>query len=112
MTTRVYYLENGVRKERDTTAEELALSSPIWHNADKPIQVVISESIKRDLLLLKQEHDILGNHHDVAALLEYVKNISALSVNDEGNLYIYLSEIFPEHKAFLESFGILINIRS
>lgn len=108
----VHYIEDGVRKERPMTLEEELLNQPIWHNADKTIQVIIPEKVKRDLLILKQEHDILGNHPDVSMLLEYVKNISALSVNENGNLYIYLSEIFPEHKAFLESFGIQINTKS
>ena len=93
-------------------AEYSAKNTPIWHKEDKPIQVIISESIKRDLLMLKSEHDILGNHPDVAMLLDYVKNISALSVNEDGNLYIYLSDLFPQHKAFLESFGIQINTKA
>lgn len=85
--------------------------SIIWHKEDKPIQVVISESIKRNLLMLNQENQVLGNHQDVAMLLDYVKGLSAFSVNEYGNLYIYLSELFSEHKAFLESFGIKINTR-
>lgn len=97
-----------------TEQEELelfAFNRPVWHNSDKVIQVIIPEKVKRDLLILNSEHEILGNHPDVAMLLDYVKNISTLSVNEAGSLYIYLSELFPQHKAFLESFGIQINVK-
>lgn len=108
--------KKGVLIYIDMTPQEemeyLANNNPIWHDENRHIQVIISEYIKRELLVLNQEHDILGNHPDVAMLLAYVKTISASSVNEDGNLYIYLNEIYPEHKAFLESFGIQINHKS
>jgi hypothetical protein len=107
----VEYWDNGVLKQRAANSDE-EIADMKWHNVDKPVQVIIPEMVKRELLILNQEHEILGNHPEVAMLLGYVKTISASSVNEDGNLYIYLSEIFPEHKAFLQSFGIQINPRA
>ena len=79
-----------------------------WH-LEKPIQLIISNEIKTDWLLKKQEHDILGNYPDISSILEYVKSISTSSINEGGNLYIYLDELFEQHRLFLESFGVIIN---
>jgi len=79
-----------------------------WH-LEKPIQLIISNEIKTDWLLKKQEHEILGNYPAISSILEYVKSISTSSINEGGNLYIYLDELFEQHRLFLESFGVIIN---
>ena len=82
----------------------------LWH-FEKPIQLIISNEIKTNWLLKKQEHDIMGNYPDINAILEYVKSISTTSINEGGNLYIYLDELFEQHRLFLENFGVIINIQ-
>jgi hypothetical protein len=93
-------------------SEYLISNEPIWHDETREIQIFIPLNVKNDLLLKKQEHDILGNHTDIAMLLDYVKNINAPSYNEDEGLYIYLIELFEPHKIMLGSFGIQIKQKS
>jgi len=82
----------------------------VWHH-DTPIRVVIPIDIKKDWLLKRQEHEFLGNHPEIAALLDYVKSLTAPTVDDGINFYIYLTEIYPEHEFILNKYGATIERR-
>lgn len=81
----------------------------IWHETSKQIQLIISNELKQDWLMKNAENDILGNYPEIAGLLNYVKNLVAPKYQDNINLYIYLDEIYPEHRGFLEQGGVIIN---
>jgi len=81
-----------------------------WHH-DTPLRVIIPVDTKKDWLLKRQEHEFLGNHPEIAALLDYVKSLTVPTVDDGINLYIYLEEVYPEHEYILNKYGATVERR-
>jgi len=109
----IAYQENGELKYREPTNEELNLavkSIVSWHH-DAPMRVAIPIEVKKDWLLKRQEHEYLGNYPEIAALLDYVKSLTVLTVDDGINFYIYLEEVYPEHEYILNKYGATVERR-
>jgi hypothetical protein len=89
----------------------------VWHTPElvfhinKPIQVCITDSTMQEWNNLLSKGELLKKVNlnpfaDLEALVEYVGNISRDSlVYENGTLYIYLDEIYPDHHAILEKYG-------
>ncbi len=84
---------------------------PNWHVSERPIRLVLTDEVKTRLLTLRQEHEYLGNYPEIAGILEYVKNLTAPTADDGINLYIYLTEIYPEHEYILNKYGATVERR-
>jgi hypothetical protein len=85
------------------------IPTPVWHDETKPIQLIISDELKKEWILKNQENEFLGNYPEIAQLLSSVKSINCPKVQEKGNLYLYLNEIYPDHEAILKSFSVIIN---
>lgn len=110
-----YQDKSGKPAYREATFEELAdiqTTQPIvWHYPELPIRVEISNELKAQWLLKKSEHDILGDYPEIAGLLDYVKSMSSTTIVSNGALHVYLSEIYPQHKAIIENNGAIVEYK-
>lgn len=83
----------------------------LWHELSKPIQLVIPEEVRKELIIKHNEDLIIGSYPAVTSILDYVKTLVAHKVMVNGSLYIYLDEIYNEHKQLLEACGVEINYK-
>ncbi len=89
--------------------------APIWHVANKTIQLIITGEQKKNWLDKAAENEILGNYPEITILLDYIKTLNCQKIHENGNLYIYLEELYntkeKPHKIILQNFGIEINYK-
>lgn len=76
---------------------EIVDSLPIWHEADKTIQVKQSND---DCLAMLDEYPEVG---------VFRKENSIITYREKGYVYVYVNTLFPEHKALFEQFNAEIN---
>jgi len=81
---------------------------PDWHVAERSIRLVLTDVVKTWLLILRQEHEVLGTQPEVAMVVEYVRTIVAPTTTEGTTTYIYLEELYPEHEALLNRYGVII----
>lgn len=81
---------------------------PDWHVAERSIRLVLTDDVKTRLLILRQEHEVLGTQPEVAMLVEYVRTIVTPTITEGTTTYIYLEELYPEHEALLNKYGVII----
>lgn len=90
-------------EEVDMTIEDIAKQQTdylsTWHNPSKPIRVILSLDCLRLLNVKKEFIEAINQVYTYFKSTELEKH----EVGDD--LYIYLSEIYPEHKALLEANG-------
>jgi len=72
-------------------------SLPIWHEADKTIQVKQSND---DCLSMLDEYPEVG---------VFRKENSIITYREKGYVYVYVNTLFPEHRALFEQFNAEIN---
>lgn len=72
-------------------------SLPIWHEADKTIQVKQSND---DCLAMLDEYPEVG---------VFRKENNIITYRENGFVYVYVNTLFPEHKALFEQFNAEIN---
>lgn len=98
----------------DLTPEEVDAINQLkyidWHKP-LPIRVLISKDVEAEWALKMQRHNNFNNYPEIAALLDYVKTISASQIEHNGAIHIYLSELYPEHMAILERHGAVVEFR-
>lgn len=85
---------------------------PNWHVAERSIRLVLTDEVKTRLLILRQEHEVLGTQPEAAMIVEYVRTISAPTATDGTTTYIYLEELYPEHQVLLEKYGVGVETKS
>lgn len=73
-----------------------------WDFPEKSIRVFITH--EQNTLIMQSVYGL--------DLLTYFKQITPPIVSKIAGIYIYLNEIFPDHKGLLESFGAVITINS
>ena len=101
-----------VLKKISTIDDDAAMQSTItWHYEECPIRVTFSDEIKLMWLDKYKENELLGTYPEISALLDYVKLMSSKRVVVNGETHIYLEEIYPEHKAIIESNGAIIETK-
>ena len=81
---------------------------PNWHVPERSIRLVLTDEVKTRLLTLRQEHELLGTQPEVAMLVEYVRTIVTPTITEGTTTYIYLEELYPEHEALLNKYGVII----
>lgn len=88
--------------------EDLTPEPYDWHVSERPIRLVLTEEVKTRLLTLRQEQELLGTQPEVAMLVEYVRTIVTPTITEGTTTYIYLEELYPEHEALLNKYGVII----
>lgn len=79
-----------------------------WHDDNKLIRVIISDTVLNDWFNISTKDQIMARVSEVSVLLEYYK-LNTMEVVEENKLnYIYLNELFPEHKLLLEKHGAVV----
>ena len=92
----------------EMTPEEIAqqqadsIASRNWHNNSKPIRVILSFECLKTLNVKKEFNESIYN------IYEYFKSTAIEKYEVSNDLYIYLSEIYPEHQELLESNGAIV----
>ena len=78
----------------EMSPEEIEKNKPaiIW-DFDKPIRIILSDS------------DIVQLFKDIPPFRDYIDSMGDTTVSRNGNQYIYLSEVYPEHQALLGNYS-------
>lgn len=98
--------ENG--KIVELTPNELDAMQPQldeWHYPECPIRVTFTDEVKLMWLDKYKENELLGTYPEITAILKYMKGLNKKSVTHNGDIHIYLEEIYPEHRAIIEGNG-------
>jgi hypothetical protein len=88
--------------------EDLTPEPYDWHVSERSIRLVLTDDVKTRLLILRQEHEVLGTQPEVAMVVEYVRTIVAPTTTEGTTTYIYLEELYPEHESILNKYGVMI----
>ena len=114
----VYQDKNGKPAYREATPEELASLQPdplTWHKEVKPFRVTVNNEVWKDWFAKKRDHgdylELTGQelYPDLMALLDIVKSIDNSNiVKDEQNTYVYLDEVFEQHKTIISKYGAIM----
>lgn len=83
----------------------------IWHYDECPIRITISDDVKQIWLRKYQEDDILDNNPEINGIFQYMKSLRKKRIAENGQTHIYLEEIYPEHRAIIESNGAIIETK-
>lgn len=91
----------------------------VWHISARVIRVVIPQWLVADWLEKKHRHEavlaLTGTelHPQLVGIINLVQSISnEYIVYDNGNLYIYLEELYSDHKLILQQNGVTIETKS
>jgi hypothetical protein len=76
----------------DKTYEELKAEQE-WDYEDKPLRIVLSDS------------DIVQLFKDIPPFRDYIDSMSDTTVARNGNQYIYLDEVYPQHEQLLANYS-------
>lgn len=88
--------------------EDLTPEPYDWHVSERPIRLVLTDEVKTRLLTLRQEQELLGTQPEASMIIEYLRTIT-VPIHTEGTTtYIYLEELYPEHEALLNKYGVII----
>jgi len=103
----LYCISEGVLKDIEfesiwSELKELP-TAPVyfdWHEA-KPIRVVISNETINDWILKANKDKLMERVTATTMLLGYFEANKLSVIEENGNNYLYLNTIFPEHEAAL-----------
>lgn len=70
----------------------------VWHAPLKPVQLKLTHA--QNTMLMQSPYGV--------DLLTYFNSIKPETFNEEDAIYIYLKEIFPQHRDLLEGFGAVV----
>ena len=102
----------------EATPKELAAMQPealIWHKETKLFRVAVNNETWKDWFAKKRDHadylELTGQelYPDLTALLDVVKSIDNSNiVKDDQNTYVYLDDVFEQHKAIISKYGAIM----
>ena len=97
--TKEYPIERPTLEELMTKFDELGLTLDIefsnfkWHRSDKLMQVFITHEQGTQLIM------------ENPMLMGYLETVGIPVVHEVEGIYIYLDELYPEHKALFEHYN-------
>lgn len=97
---------------REVTPEELAAMQEqrVWHIQERPLRIVLTQDVWKDWLFKKREHEDMYEltgvelYPELVAVIGIINYLRDYVVVSEGNIYIYLEEIYPEHEFIIKNY--------
>jgi hypothetical protein len=97
--------KNGDFIYTEVADEMIELIPTDWHNSNKNIRVVLNLECLRSLNIKKEFNEPINQ------LYTYFKNNDLQKVEFNDSLYIYLDELYPEHRVLIEQNGGVIETK-
>lgn len=97
---------------REATPDELAAMQEqrVWHIHERPLRIVLTQDVWKDWLFKKREHEDMYEltgvelYPELVAVIGIINYLRDYVVVSEGNIYIYLEEIYPEHEFIIKNY--------
>lgn len=83
---------------------------PNWHVNERPLRIVLTQDVWKDWLFKKREHEDMYEltgvelYPELVAVIGIINYLRDYVVVSEGNIYIYLEEIYPEHEFIIKNY--------
>jgi hypothetical protein len=92
-----YIVKDAVTEQYITDYLEILEEVPRWHEEDKSIQIIQSNN---DCLNMLEEYPEVG---------VFRKQNNIITYRENGFVYVYVNNLFPEHRALFLQFNSTIN---
>ncbi len=92
-----YIIKDAVTEQYITDYLEIVDSIPQWHEEEKSIQIIQSNN------------DCLNMLDEYWQIAQYRKENNIITYRENGMVYVYVNNLFPEHRALFLQFNSTIN---